>query len=306
MGEFVNRPLVSIVSLCWNRKDEILESLAQIHTIDYPHLEVIVVDNASNDGTAEAIEGKYPGVRLLRMFKNIGIEAYNIGFKNAHGDYIVILDDDSFPHPQAISNMVAKFEADPQLGIVAFDVRNACTWDAAQAEQQPIPTPAGASTAAEAEGYLLAFNGAGAGIRRDLFERVGYYPEEFFLYWNEQDTAFRVLQAGYRIRFFTDVIAYHKYAPTNRTSWRAPFYYTRNAFWLIWKNYPFSMAIHLTVRMMYKCFYASLEQHTLIYLRAMLRAFLDAGAIKNKRSPVDPKIAHALRIPFDVAFTFYR
>jgi GT2 family glycosyltransferase len=300
-------PLVSVVALCWNRKAEILASLARIREIDYAPLEIIVVDNASDDGTAAAVGAAFPEVRLIRTVRNIGIEAYNLGFKSACGSYIVILDDDSFPHRASIKRMVEKFERDPRLGVVAFDVRNLSTHSEADADADPAPdADADVGTAAEAKGYVLAFNGAGAGIRRDLFERIGYYPGEFFLYWNEQDTAFRVLKAGWRIRFFTDVVAYHKYAPANRASWRAPYYYTRNAFWLIWKNYPFAMAMTRTLLLVYKCIYHAMEQKTPIYMRAMMAAFRDSGALQGKRAPVSRSIARALRIPFDLAFTYYR
>jgi len=302
----MNTPLVSIVSICWNRKTDIMESLKRIREIDYPNLEIIVVDNASTDGTPEMIAAEFPDVRLIKMYKNIGIEAYNIGFHNARGEYIVILDDDSFPQRDAIRRMVDKFERDPQLGVVAFDVRNFYDYDDVKNDAFEGTGQALGETAATAENYLLAFNGAGAGVRRDLLEEVGFYPDEFFLYWNEQDTAFRILDRGYTIKFFADVVSYHKYSPTNRSSWRAPFYYTRNAFWLIWKNYPLEMAIPLTVSLIRECFYFSMEQKTMIYLKSMVNAFVYMGCLKGKRKPVSMEIAKNLRIPFNVSFTFYR
>lgn len=302
----MNSPKVSIVTICWNRKADICESLRRIREIDYPNLEVIVVDNASTDGTPEMIEAEFPEVKLIKMFKNIGIEAYNIGFKNAKGEYIVILDDDSFPAKDAVTKMVAKFSSDAQLGVVAFDVRNFYNYDEVKKREAHAADATQQETAAVAENYLMAFNGAGAGVRRDLFERVGFYPEEFFLYWNEQDTAFRILNQGYKVQFFSDVVAYHKYSPKNRSSWRAPFYYTRNSFWLIWKNYPLPMALKLTIRQIYYCLYYTLEQRTVIYLKGMTAAFAGLNRLKERRKPVAKDIARNLRIPFNSPFTFFR
>lgn len=296
-------PLVSIVSICWNRKIDICESLRKIREIDYDNLEVILVDNYSIDGTVEEIEENFKEVKLIKMFKNIGIEAYNIGFKNAKGKYIVIIDDDSFPHKQAIKRMVDKFEKDEKLGMVAFDVRNFYNYDAVTMEEIVDDKQ---DTKAEAQNYLMAFNGAGAGVRKDLLEKVSFYPEEFFLYWNEQDTAFRILDSGYKIQFFADVVSYHKYSPKNRSSWRAPLYYTRNAFWLIWKNYSLKESIKLTFKMVKDCFYYSMEQHTTVYLKAMFLAFKDSKKLKGKRKPVDKYIEENLRIPFNVSFTFFK
>jgi hypothetical protein len=298
----MDQPLVSIVILCWNRKEDVREGLQRIKKQTYLNFEVIVVDNSSFDGTQEMIESEFPEVKLIRMFKNIGIEAYNIGFENAKGEYIVILDDDSFPKEDALEKMVQKFEADLKLGVVAFDVRNYLHYDdVKQIKEQPS-----LETKAKAQDYLLAFNGAGAGVRRDVFKKIGYYPEEFFLYWNEPDTAFRILDAGYSIQFFSDVISYHKYSPKNRSSWRAPYYYTRNMFWLIWKNYPADMAFAFTLKSIYNCFYYSMEQKTTVYVKALWGAFLGIYILKGKRKEVDRDIAERLRLPFYVSFTFYR
>jgi GT2 family glycosyltransferase len=300
-------PPVSIVSICWNRKADIRESLLRIRDIDYSNLEIIVVDNASTDGTPDMIETDFPEVHLLRMPENAGIAAYNAGFKIARGEYIVILDDDSFPHRDSLKRMVKKFENDASLGLVAFDVRNFYNYDDVKTGtivEEEIKE--NRETAAVAKDYLLAFNGAGAGVRREVLRQAGYYPEEFFLYWNEQDTAFRVLDMGYGIQFFSDIVAYHKFSPVNRESRRAPFFYTRNAFWLIWKNYPLDMTVNLTLRLVRDCFYAAIEQKTFVYLQAMLAAFWHIGKLQGKRKPVIPDVARRLRIPFNLAFTFYR
>lgn len=298
-----NSPLVSLVTICWNRKAEICESLRRIKEIEYKSLEIIVVDNCSTDGTIEAIESEFPEVKLIKMFKNIGIEAYDIGFKNARGKYIVILDDDSFPQKNAVRRMVEKFEKDEKLGVVAFDVRNYYNYDEVKIQEEKDD---GENTAAESDNYIMAFNGAGAGVRRDVLEKIGFYPEEFFLYWNEQDTAFRILDLGYKIKFFADVISYHKYSPKNRSSWRAPFYYTRNAFFLVWKNYSSSKVVKKTLELIYDCFYYSMEQKTIIYLKAMMNAFFNIKKIKGKRKAVDKNIEDNLRIPLNVSFTFYK
>jgi len=295
-------PLVSIVMLCWNRRDDVRESLSRIRESTYSNVEIIAVDNGSTDGTPQMIEENFPEVRLLRMPENIGIAAYNAGFEQAKGKYIVILDDDSFPEKHAIERMVRRFEADPRLGVVAFDVRNYYNYDDIKNVDEMVDN---SSTVANHR-YYMSFNGAGAGVRADVFRQAGYYPEEFFLYNNELDTAFRIWDAGYTIQSFPDIVGYHKYSPVNRGSWRAPFYYTRNAFWVIWKNYPAQQALKHTAELIFRCFYHSFEQRTWIYLRAMASAFALIGKLRGKRKPVDPDIARRLRAPININFTFYR
>lgn len=293
-------PLVSIVTLCWNRKEDILESLKEIHKIEYDNLEIIVVDNNSTDGTCEAIEEIFPDVKVIKMYKNIGIEAYNIGFKNAKGEYIVILDDDSFPAPNAIMRMVDRFTNDSDLGVVAFDVRNYYNYDEVTMVNYVD------NKEAISEEYWMGFNGAGAGIRRKLFEEIGFYPEEFFLYYNEADTSFRVWNAGFKIVFFSDIVSYHKYSPRNRESTRAAYFYTRNAFYMVWKNYPMGMAINKTIYLIYKSIFSSIEQHSFIYMKAMFNALFNMKKIKGKRKVVNRIIAKRLRVPLDTGFTFFR
>jgi GT2 family glycosyltransferase len=298
----MDQPLVSIVMLSWNRKDDVRESLARIRDQGYPNIEVITVDNGSTDGTPVMILSEFPEVILIPMEDNIGIEAYNFGFAHAKGKYIVIIDDDSFPDKEAISRMVDKFERDQSLGVVAFDVRNYFHYE----ELQELRVESAAPSDRKVTEYLMSFNGAGAGVRSEMFRAIGWYPAEFFLYNNELDTAFRIWDAGYKIEFYPDVVAYHKYSPKNRTSWRAPFYYTRNAFWTVWKNYPGDMAFKLTLRLIYYCFYYAMEQRTTVYLKAMWSAVRQMGKLKGKRKPVDRHIAERLRVPWNLNFTFYR
>ncbi|UQZ76070.1 glycosyl transferase [Niallia circulans] len=294
-------PLVSIVLLSWNRKDDVIESLTRIQEINYDSLEIIVVDNGSTDGTQEMVERDFPHVHLLRMYKNVGIEAYNIGFENARGEFIVIIDDDSFPEQNSIQRMVDRFNEDPELGVVAFDVRNFYQYDDMRRDNIVEST-----TKIDSNQYIMSFNGAGAGVRKSVFKQAGYYPEEFFLYHNELDVAYRIWNNGYKIQSFSDIISYHKYSPVNRSSWRAPFYYTRNAFWIMWKNYPIKIAIRETLFFLQKCIFYSLEQSTTIYLKAFLSAIFGINQIKDKRIPIKKEIVHKMRASLDLAFTFYR
>lgn len=298
----MSHSLVSIVMLCWNRMDDVRESLSRIREQTYESYEVIVVDNGSTDGTVPMIEAEFPEVRLIRMSNNVGIAAYNVGFLEAKGKYIVIIDDDSFPAQHALGRMVERFEADEKLGVVAFDVRNYYSYDEVKSGDDEKLTARKPS----APDYLMSFNGAGAGVRAELLRAIGCYPEEFFLYNNELDTAYRIWNAGYSIEFHPDIVAYHKFSPVNRASWRAPFYYTRNAFWTVWKNFPIGMALTLTLRLIYNCFYYSMEQRTPVYIKAMWQAFRGIGVLKGKRSPVHKHIARNLRVPWNVNFTFYR
>jgi GT2 family glycosyltransferase len=293
------KPLVSAVILAWNRCSDVRESLEHIRKSTYPNLEVIVCDNGSEDNTADMVRAEFPEVVLIRFGENIGIEAYNAGFRAARGEFVVTLDDDSWPAADAIARMVDKFENDCKLGIAAFDVRNCPSYER-------VALDAGKDDGSADEPYLMGFNGAGAGVRKAVFKDVGYYPGEFFLYWNEQDLSLRALNAGWKVKHFSDVVSFHKYSRANRASWRAPFFYCRNAFWLVWKNYPLIQAFSTTLRLGRLIIHHSLEQRTTIYFKAMISAMANVGKIAPLRNPVNGEIARKFRAPIELSFTFYR
>jgi GT2 family glycosyltransferase len=293
------KPLVSVVILAWNRCSDVRESLKHIRKSTYQNLEVIVCDNGSVDNTADMVRAEFPEALLIRFGNNIGIEAYNAGFRAARGEFVVILDDDSWPAADAIAKMVDKFESECKLGIVAFDVRNCLN-------HEQVALDAGEDSVFADEPYLMGFNGAGAGVRKAVFKDVGYYPGEFFLYWNEQDLSLRALNAGWQVRHFSDVVSFHKRSPVNRASWRAPFFYCRNAFWLVWKNYPLLQAFSMTLRMGRLIIHHSLEQRTTIYFKAMISAMANVGKIAPLRNPVRAEIARKFRAPIELSFTLYR
>ena len=95
-------PLVSAVFLAYNRRDALRESVRRMtEDSGYPRdrLEVVVVDNASTDGTAAMVQAELPDVKLVRSAANIGAPAWNEGFAAAQGEYVLILDDDAYVDP---------------------------------------------------------------------------------------------------------------------------------------------------------------------------------------------------------------
>ncbi len=291
---------VSVAILSYNREIDLKETLTEVYKsrLKNVELEVIVADNASSDGTVEMIKNDFPETIVLEIKKNEGVKAYNSAFSKASGKYILILDDDSFPEINSIQRMVEEFEKDEKIGILAFDVRNFYNY-------RDISKSISATDIKDKKvKYLMGFNGAGAGFRKDLYNEIGGYPEEFFLYWNEMDLAIRVLQKGYSIVEFPDIISYHKFAPTNRTSTRGPFYYTRNLYWIIWKYFPLHQMVLKTIILIFNSIYHSFEQRSLIYIKATLSAFANINKIKRRK--IKATILNRLRISTKLAFIIFK
>ena len=116
----VENPLVSIIIVTWNRKDDVLESVRSVYVQDYPEFEVIVVDNASTDGTAEALREAYPQVRVIELGQNVGASGgRNYGIEVAGGEIIFTLDSDASLQKDTLERVVRKLKEEPDVGILS-------------------------------------------------------------------------------------------------------------------------------------------------------------------------------------------
>jgi len=287
---------VSFLILSYNRKDDLKETLNNILTQNYKDFEIIICDNNSNDGTIEMIKREFQEIKLIELKQNIGVGAINKGLEIAKGQFIVILDDDSFPKKDSIEKMVNLFNKDDKIGAIAFNVKN---YSSKKIKDNPNEEETKFT-------YLMGFNGAGVGIRKDILDKVKGYSEEFFLYLNENDLAIRILNQGYKIVQSSDIIAYHKNSPKNRTSKRAPFFYSRNLYYIYWKYYPPTISLTKTLQHMFLCIYFSFYQRTNIYIKSTINAFSNFKKIIKKRQKVNKSIIKNLRLSYKIIFTMYR
>ena len=225
-------PKVSAVILCWNRRESIKKTLEVLNKETYPAIEVIVVDNGSTDGGPELIEKEYPEVKLIRFPENAGVYAQNIGFETARGKYILILDDDSYPLSECITKSVEELEKNQDIACITAQIIN--PGNTIQWPEENHETPHDS----------FCFIGCGAIIRKDLFKKVGYYPSDYFLFHNELATSLRLLNLGYKIRYYPEIKCFHESPPSERMDERRIYYLVRNGSWNIWQFMPFRHLIY--------------------------------------------------------------
>jgi len=179
----------------------------------------------------------FPNDRLISLLKNVGVEGLNVGLRAANGSLIVLLDDDSYPLPNALERLVAVFQSDPHLGVAAGKILGSST----QEDEWPWGDTTGGAE-------VPTFIGCGVGLRRMALDRAGLFDGTFFLYQNELDLAARIMDAGYAVRFFPEIRFLHAVSPSNRSSFRSDYYDTRNLLWIIWKYFPRGQALRLSLR----------------------------------------------------------
>jgi GT2 family glycosyltransferase len=223
-----NRPFVSIVILSFNRRNDLDYTLQRVFEQDYTRYEVIVVDNHSEDGSAEMVQEKYPFVTLIQMPENIGIVGWNEGAKAAKGEYLLLLDDDSYPAPETLSRTIP--QCSPTI-ITALDIRTPDgEYYAPYFQKQPLyPT----------------FIGCGVIIPRTLFIGLQGFEQLLFLYAHEVEFTMRALQAGYKIQYTPNAIVYHVCSRKNRLlrekgtiDKRRQYYQNRNIIILFLLHFP--------------------------------------------------------------------
>ncbi len=205
-------PQVSFILATYNRREITLDTLRRLFSAGGPSsgsFEVVVVDNASTDGTAGAIGSQYPQVTLLPEARNLGSCAKALGVDRAAGQYIVFLDDDSCPHPGSIDRMIEHFEANPRLGAAGFRVH----------------LPDGRE---ECSALPNVFVGCGVGFRAEALREVGGLDRAFFMQAEEYDLSFRLINSGWQVVTMDDLHVDHLKTACARRSSRTVYYDTRN------------------------------------------------------------------------------
>ena len=236
-------------------------------------VEVIAVDNASTDGTRAFLRTHACWLTVVEMDHNMGIAGLNEGFKQASGDYVLVLDDDSHPYDEATINQVMRcLDTRPEVGVVACRIESA--------SGQPVRTWHLPKT--DLPGPSMAFVGCGFAIRRTLFERVGWYPARFFLYQNEIELAMRIMREGYEIYYEPCCRVVHRESSTGRASWRQVYFPTRNTIWLIRRYFPFPGAAYLIASRLCMGFIRAVQSGEFKwYYKAVKHAFSE---------PVEPEV----------------
>ncbi len=208
------KPSVAVASVTYNRVELMVRLLEQLRGLDYPaeRLGIHVVDNASQDGTADRIERDFPEVGLVRSDENLGVSAgFNRAIREAlesgRGyDYVWLLDSDAEVEPGTLEPLVSVLESDPGIGVVGSAV-----YDPTERERLvtlgldvdwrraavSFRRPAGAGADRLLDVSLIP--ACSSLTRSGLLRELGPWDERFWLYWGDTDWCARVLERGLRV-----------------------------------------------------------------------------------------------------------
>jgi GT2 family glycosyltransferase len=252
----VTSPLVACVVLNFNRRDDTVQCLTSIIQNTYQNKRIILLDNASNDGTLATVRALFPQVKILELQSNGGYAGNNnLGIQLAMQDgaeWVYVLNEDTVLSPDCISQLVSVGESEPGIGIVGPMVYHY--------DEPDIIQSAGGRLDKYYHGWHLAQNepdrgqfqsphpvewisGCGIMVRRALIEQVGTIDERFFYYVEELEWCVRAREAGWQIVHVPGAKLWHKGVQRNYQPQPIVTYYaTRNRLLLLSKHHANPMA----------------------------------------------------------------
>lgn len=243
-------PLVSIITVNFRQATVTCALLDSIRENTYKNVEVIVVDNGSLADCSEIFKKSYPSVKLIVSSENLGFAGgNNLGIAEAMGDFLFFVNNDTVLTPNLIEALLSRFNTkNTNIGVVSpkiryFDNPNVIQY-AGFTEMNPITgrneaigkneEDKGQHDTARPTAYA---HGAAMMLRREIIEKVGSMPEDFFLYYEELDWCAQIRRAGFDIWYEPTGLIYHKEsAAVGKMSPLKIFYITRNRLLFMRRN----------------------------------------------------------------------
>jgi GT2 family glycosyltransferase len=234
----------TVVVITMDRRDELLRTLGHLTALpERPPL--IVVDNASGDGTAEAVAARYPEVRLIRSDRNLGAVARNLAVAEVRTPYVAFCDDDTWWEPGAMDRAADLLDAHPLLasvtGLIVVEPGLGEDPITPELRDSPVPRPGWMPGPA-----LLSILAGASMLRVSAFRQVGGFSPRLWLGGEEELLSLDLAARGWWLLWAEDVIVHHE-ASTARDSRLRRRLGIRNTLWTAWLRRPLRDALRRTV-----------------------------------------------------------
>jgi GT2 family glycosyltransferase len=218
-------PPIAIIVLTWNGRDLTLDCLRSLEAVTTPNLRTVVVDNASSDGTVDAIRSRYRDrVTVIENAENLGFaQGNNAGIRRALEDgaeFVLLLNNDTVVAPDFVDELLRPMLASGDIGITApkiyfFEPKNRLwfaggeisLWRGTARHIGIRETDRGQY---DRERDIDYASGCALFARRDVFEKAGYLDPAYQAYFEDADLCVRARAAGFRIRYFPAAKVWHR------------------------------------------------------------------------------------------------
>lgn len=237
-------PSIAIVVLNWNNARDTMSCLDSLVQLDHPDPWIIVVDNGSDDDSADQIRAAYPGVTLLDTGANLGYAGgNNVGVKYAlaaGADYVCILNNDVVVEPGFLAPLLSALDADDRAGVATpmivemqdvhkvWSLGAAVDWTGGSV-QRLYTGQLVTELVPRAPFEVSIAPGSAMLVKRRVFEQTGLLDDKYFLYFEEADWCIAVHKAGFRILAVPQArVMHHVSATLGQASPVTDYYMTRN------------------------------------------------------------------------------
>ena len=240
---------VTIIIPNYNGKHFMEPCLASLKEQTFRDFKILVVDNASSDGSVAYMKTEYPDIEVIALDQNYGFsKAVNVGIEHSTTPYVILLNNDTTVDPHYVEEMVKAIEKSPRIFSVsskmiqmyhpelidsAGDLYTLMGWGVCRGTGRPI------SNYNEADEIFTACAGA-AIYRRSAFEKIGYFDENHFAYLEDIDVGYRAKIYGYKNMYCPTALVYHVGSGTSGSKYNSfkVKLSARNSVYLNYKNMP--------------------------------------------------------------------
>ncbi len=242
-------PLVAIVIPNWNGRHHLAACLPTLFAQEFQDFEVYVVDNASTDDSVEFVRTHFPQVRLIENGANVGLcKANNQGILATRAEFVMMLNNDTEVEPTCLGQLVRAMQSDPNIGMCATKMLLTDRRDMIESAGIVIDKAgiawgleSGDTNRGDETEVMPVFGACGGAAlyRRSMLLDIGLFDEDFFVYLEDADVAWRGQWAGWRCIYVPGAVVYHAHSATIKEG--SPFktrLLGRNKVWMIGKSYP--------------------------------------------------------------------
>jgi GT2 family glycosyltransferase len=242
----VSEPRVTVVIATRDRRESLLRSLARLDVPAGPP--VVVVDNASADGTAAAVRATHPRVQVVRLRGNAGAVARTEGVRRATTPYVAFADDDSWWGPGALAAAAGLLDTHPRVAVVVGRVRMSADGSEDRVTRKHRAAVLGCSPGSPGPD-VLSFPAFAAVARRDAYLAVGGFSPLLFFGGEEHLLALDLAATGWQLVFAEELTAWHDPAGPDRPTPARWALQTRNDVLVDWLRRPLPVALAATGRL---------------------------------------------------------
>ncbi|MFJ6213473.1 glycosyltransferase family 2 protein [Streptomyces sp. NPDC092296] len=287
-------PRVTVVVITRNRREELLHTLDRLAELP-ERPAVTVVDNASTDGTADAVRELDPPVRLLTPGRNLGACGRNLAAREATTPYLAFCDDDSWWEPGSLSSAADLLDDHPTVATVTGRILvhrpdapdgEPPTEDPVVTELRDSPLPRPGWLPGPALGSFLA---AATVLRADAFRTAGGFSPRLWLGGEEELLAADLAAAGWWLVYAEELTVHHR-PSLRRDSTTRRRQGLRNTLWFTWLRRPLPAAVRRTARL------TATVPHDAVSVRAFAEAAAGLPWVLRERRPLPPAVERRFRL----------